>query len=108
MQMEPANLKQKKDKPKMKYFVDSICPFPFDKSITMVPFPPNVARLKYDKYTGETDPHDHVREFCALSIEYMHEPTYLMRLFPGSLGGNAMEWFSKLNLKVKTFDELIQ
>lgn len=29
-----------------------------------------------------------------------------MRLFPRSLGGQAMEWFSKLPSTIKTFDQL--
>lgn len=55
---------------------------------------------------GKTDPHDHLREFCALSIEFMHNDTYLMRLFPRNLGGPAIEWFSKLRQGIKTFEEL--
>lgn len=41
-------------------------------------------------------------------MEFMHEQTYLMRLFPGSLGGQAMEWFSKLTMGIKSFEELIE
>lgn len=38
----------------------------------------------------------------------MHEPTYLMRLFPWSLGGSSIHWFSKLTPTIKTFEELIK
>lgn len=51
---------------------------------------------KFDKYDGNSDPQDHVQELCVLCMEFMHEQTYLMCLFPRSLGGQAMEWFSKL------------
>lgn len=64
--------------------------------------------LKFDKYNGKSDPQGHVREFCALCMEFMHEQTYLMHLFPRSLGGQAMEWFSSLPIGINFFEELIQ
>ena len=39
-------------------------------------------------------------------MEFMHNKTYLMRLFPRSLGGLSMEWFSHLPPGIKTFDEI--
>lgn len=78
------------------FSIEALCHFPFDKSLTMVSFPFNTIFPKYDKYMGKIDPQDHLREFCALSIEFMHNDTYIMRLFPRSLGGPVMEWFSKL------------
>ena len=37
---------------------------------------------------------------------FIHEDTYLLRLFPTSLNGQALEWFTKLSPPIKTFDEL--
>lgn len=62
----------------------------------MISFPPNCEIPKYDKYNGRTDPQDHVREFHTMSMEFVHEDIYLMRLFLKSLSGQVMEWFSKL------------
>lgn len=39
-------------------------------------------------------------------MEFVHDTTYLKHLFPRSLGGQAMEWFSKLPFTIKTFDQL--
>lgn len=55
---------------------------------------------------GKSNPQDHLREFCVMSIEFMHNTTYLMRLFPRSLGGKAMDWFSKLPPGIKMFQDL--
>ena len=96
----------KKDKPTKKYTLDVLFPFPFDKSIFMSPFSRGVELPKYDKYFGTTDPQDHLWEFGALLMEFMHNQTYLMRLFPRSLGGQAMEWFSHLPTGIKTFNEI--
>ena len=64
------------------YSLDEICPYPFDKTLNMIPFPHNYDFPKYDKYNGRSDPIDHVREFCTMSLEFTHNDTYLMRLFP--------------------------
>ena len=53
------------------------------------------------------DPQDHVKEFCVACIKVAHNETYLMRLFPQSFGGQTMEWFSKLPLGIKSFNELV-
>lgn len=103
-QMQLDSIKQSRT-PKP-FSIEALCPFPFDKSLVMVPFSINVVFPKYDKYEGTMDPQDHLQEFCALSLEFMHDTTYLMRLFPRSLGGMAMEWFSKLPSRIKTFEEL--
>lgn len=88
------------------FLIEALCPFPFDKKMIMVPFPPNVIFPRYDKYMGKFDPQGHLREFCALSNKFVHDTTHLMRLFLRSLGGKDMEWFSKLSLSIKTFEEL--
>lgn len=39
-------------------------------------------------------------------MEFVHDMMYLMHLFPRSLGGQAMEWFSKLPSNIRTFNQL--
>lgn len=56
----------------------------------MVPFPRDIEVPKYDKYDRNDDPHNHVRHFNAINMDFMHEDTYLMRLFPRSLRDQAM------------------
>lgn len=59
-----------------------------------------------DKYRGNGDLRDHLREFCTATLEFAVDETYLMRLFSHSLGGSEMEWFSRLPLAIKSFQEL--
>ena len=74
----------------------------------MQPFSKDIEVPKYDKYDGNGDPHNHVRHFYAISMDFMHEETFLMHLFPRSLRGQAMEWFTKLSPPLKAFDKLAQ
>lgn len=57
---------------------DKPTPFPFDKSVDIPPFLRGGELPKYDKYFGTTNPQDHVLEFGALSMEFMHNQTYLI------------------------------
>lgn len=73
-----------KVKPKTS-FVETICALPFDKSLYMMFFPRDIDVPKYDKYDENGDPQDHVRQFHTLSMNFVKEDPYLMRLFPRSL-----------------------
>lgn len=90
-----------------KYTLEDICPYPFDRSLNMIPFPKHCEIPKFDRYNGKTDPIDHVRDFKNLTLEFAYEDTYLMRLFPRSLGVHSMEWLSKISPPVRKFEELI-
>ena len=100
--------KLEKEKEPKDFSMETLCPFPLDKDLYMPPFPKRVEMPKYNKYDGNSDPQDHVREFCTQSMEFMHEPTYLMCLFPRSLGGETIHWFSRMPPTIKTFEELIK
>ena len=100
--------KLEKEKEPKDFSMETLCPFPFHKDLYMPPFPKRVEMPKYGKYDGNSDPQDHVREFYTQSMEFMHEPPYLMHLFPRSLGGAAIHWFSRMPPIIKTFEELIK
>ena len=87
-------------------FVDSICALPYDRSLYMVLFPRDIEVPKYNNYDGNGNPRDHVYHFYTLSMDFLHEDTYLLWLFPRILRGQFMEWFTKLTPLLKTFDEL--
>ena len=93
--------------PKSSFSLDSICPNPFDKSVDMKDFPRKVEIPQYDKYDGSGDPNDHVCHFYTMSFEFHHEDSYFIRLFPRSLKGQVMEWFTNKTPSVKTFKELV-
>ena len=75
---------------------EEICPFPFDKSINMVSFPPGFEIPKFDKYTGETCPITHLKEFSILCQKVAYSDDYLERLFARSRGGPTLEWLMNL------------
>lgn len=92
--------------PKLDYTMRDVCLYPFNKSIPVPPFPPHLVTPKFDKYRDKGDPKAHIREFYIACIEVAREESYLMRLFWKILGGQAMEWFSKLSLGIKSCGEL--
>ena len=60
MQEKLAKMMCDKDKPTKTYTLETLFPFPFDKSINMPPFMKGVELPKYDKYFGTIDPQDHL------------------------------------------------
>ena len=94
--------------PKSSFSLDSMFPNPFDKSVDMNDFPRKLEIPQYDKYDGNGDPNDHACQLYTMSFEFHHEDSYLMRLFPRSLKGQAMEWFTNIAPPIKMFKELIQ
>ena len=80
---------------------EEICPFPFDKSINVVPFPPSFKIPKFDKHMGETYPITHLKEFFILCQEVVYSDDYLKRLFARSLGDPVLEWL--INLPKRSF-----
>ncbi|GLJ07896.1 hypothetical protein SUGI_0076310 [Cryptomeria japonica] len=94
--------------PKPTYTMRDICPYPFEKSIPMPPFPTHFVTPKFDKYRGKGDPKAHIRQFFTACIEVATKETYLMRLFPQSLGDQAMEWFSQLPPGIKSWGDLAE
>ena len=75
---ELQNLVHTMNKKGVKDFLfEEICPFPFDRSINMIPFPPNFEIPKFDKYTGETCPITHLKEIFVLFQEVAYSEDYL-------------------------------
>lgn len=73
----------------------------------MTPFPSNFGIPKFDKYKGCGDPQEHIQEIYIVCMEVSYNDTYLMHLFPWSLGGQEIKCFSHLPLDIKTFWELV-
>ena len=71
-------------------------------SILEFEFPKKIEFPHYDKYNGNGDPSN------VLSLEFSHKDDYLMRLFPRSLKGQAMEWFTKITPHLKILRTLFK
>ena len=75
----------------------------FDKSLYMPPFPRHYEAPRFDKYPRKDNPLHHIQEFYASYTELSDEPMYLMKLFPHSLIGPTLEWYSKLLGNIKSW-----
>jgi len=91
---------------KKTFSLEHICAYPFDKSLHMTPFPPHFEIPQFDKYKGKGNPEDHLRAFFVACLDVADDDTYLLRLFPRSLVGQALQWFSHLPPRIKSFSEL--
>jgi len=60
------------------YSFEDICPYPFDHTLYMPPFPKNFETPKFDEYKGKGDPRDHLRDFYLAFLEVLNKDTYLM------------------------------
>lgn len=58
---------------------EGICPYPFNPSISTIPFPKHFEILKFDKYKGRGDPRDHLQEFYVHCQEVLYNDNYLLR-----------------------------
>lgn len=92
---------------KKSYARQDFFPYPFDRNITMVPFPPRFEIPKFDYYKGKGNHEDHIREFHVHYMEVAYENSYLMWLFPRSLVGLTIEWFARLPPRIKKFQDII-
>jgi len=75
---------------------ETLCPYPFDRAITMIPFPKHFEIPKFDKFRGKGDPVTHIKEFYMHCQEVVYNDAFLLRLFPKSLAGLALEWFYRI------------
>lgn len=81
---------------------DELCPYPFYNSITSCHFPKHFGMPKFTKYQEKGGPHHHIKEFYMACQEVAYCDNYLLQLFPKSLSGSSLEWFSKLPFGVIT------
>lgn len=79
-----------------RYKFEELCPYPFNREMLRVPFPPYFELPKFEKYKGKDDQRDHAKDFFMSYQEVAYSDNYLIRLFSQSLGGQALEWFLHL------------
>ena len=86
---------------------ENVCPYPFDRAITMTPFPKHFEIPKFDKFRGKGDSVTHIKEFYMHCQDVAYSDTFLLRLFPKSLARPALEWFYRIPYgTIKNFAEL--
>ncbi|XP_020235170.1 uncharacterized protein LOC109815012 [Cajanus cajan] len=69
---------------------------PFTSSIMQLPLLDNWKSLPIDKYDGTTDPDEHLDVFLTQVTLSTTDDAALCRIFPASLKGRALSWFTRL------------
>ncbi|XP_020231601.1 uncharacterized protein LOC109812127 [Cajanus cajan] len=69
---------------------------PFTPSIMQIPLMDNWKSLPIDKYDGTTDPDEHLDVFLMQVTLSTTDDAALCRIFPTSLKGRALSWFTRL------------
>jgi len=80
---------------------------PFVEAIMELPLLSTWNNLMFDKYDGTTDPDEHVDAYLTQVSLYTTKDTLLCRVFPTSLKGVSLSWFTRLPARsIDCFDTL--
>ena len=69
---------------------------PFADTVLEVPLPGTWSNSTLDKYDGTTDPDEHVNAYLTQVGLHTAEDTLWCRIFPTSLKGAALSWFTRV------------
>ncbi|XP_020206568.1 uncharacterized protein LOC109791660 [Cajanus cajan] len=82
---------------------------PFVDGIMEVPLPPAWKSLNIERYDGTTDPDEHIDAYVTQVNLYTNEDAIMCRVFPTSLKGAALSWYTQLPPRfVNNFDNLVR
>jgi len=71
------------------------------------PLPAQWEPFTLDRYTGETDPDEHLKVYITHVALYTSQDTVFCKAFPTTLKGPALEWFTTLPpYSIDSFDAL--
>jgi len=76
--------------------MDSTRQHPFTNTIIEVPLPDKWKGFNRDWYDWSTDPDEHIDAYTTHMSLYTSDDAVLCRVFPTSMKGAALNWFSKL------------
>ena len=80
---------------------------PFIDFIANTPLPTQWEPFTLDRYTGETDPDEHLKVYITHVALYTSQDAVFYKAFPTILKGHALEWFTTLPpYTIDTFDAL--
>ena len=77
--------------------VDSTRRHPFTNNIIEVPLPEKWKGFNRDRYDWSTDPDEHIDAYTTHMSLYTSDDAVLCRVFPTSLKGATLSWFTKLS-----------
>jgi len=70
---------------------------PFTDFVMEAPLPDKWKGFNKDRYDGTTNPDEHLDAYTTHMSLYTTDDTVLCRVFPTSLKGGALSWFTKLS-----------
>ena len=80
---------------------------PFTDFIANTPFPAQWEPFTLDRYTGDTDPDEHLKVYITHVALYTSQDAVFCKAFPTTLKGLALEWFTTLlPYSIESFDVL--
>ena len=74
-----------------------ICNEPINPCVLIDEYPKRFERTKIDKFKSKEDPKEHHRHFKHACYMIAHDNSLLLRTFPMTLGGQAMNWYNALS-----------
>jgi len=81
---------------------------PFTDFVVEAPLPDKWKGFNGDRYDGTTDPDEHMDAYTTHMSLYTTDDAVLCRVFPTSLKGGALSWFTKLPTKsIDCFETLV-
>ncbi|XP_020231712.1 uncharacterized protein LOC109812202 [Cajanus cajan] len=87
----------------------SVCRHPFIDGIMEVPLPPTWKPLNIERYDGPSDPDEHIDAYITQINLYTNEDAIMCRVFPTSLKGAALSWYTQLPPRsVDNFNTLVR
>ncbi|XP_068497790.1 uncharacterized protein [Phaseolus vulgaris] len=82
---------------RMVFMLDSARRHPFTNAIIEAPLPDNWKGFNRDQYDDTTDPDEHMDAYTTHMSLYTSDDAVLFQVFPTSLKGGAVSWFTKLS-----------
>ena len=76
--------------------LDSARRHPFTNAVLEAPLPDKWKGFNRDRYDGTTDPDEHMYAYTTHMSLYTSDDGVMCRVFPTSLKGGALSWFTKL------------
>ncbi|GAA0142386.1 hypothetical protein LIER_03294 [Lithospermum erythrorhizon] len=76
---------------------------PFSPDIRGAIIPTGLKLATFTKFTGKTDPEEHIVEFQSQMSFHQPDNRVYCRAFPASLVGAALKWFNRLPASRKTW-----
>ena len=85
----------------------NICNEPIHPSIPKKKLPHRFEFPKIEPFKGKENPKKHLRKFTFSSYQIANDDSLMLRIFPMTLAGQALDWYNSLPMhSLYTFEQL--